>query len=376
MNVFNLNIPSEIRYDFTDTEGITHKFRINKIDYRKTNVIIGVKPKKYICIKYSIYYKKMQGDKEIRKYKCQIPYYLSDGQTNHFRLNLLFPYMCIVNNTRTCPLLLDTNKYNPGLLLKYGDVCNFKIRDFHNDISTQVFSNTDTICDTTYKENCAKKNDDLCDNVYKCEKYGVNSVLARMCNILDFILAISSYYIPANYDEKDVVKTYPNYDDTFDKFDIQNDNYDINEETFYNKNKNLGVVYLYDQAYRKFLMEFLIKSKNILINNNNNPIQVKYETIIIDNTTNTIDPIQTINNFINKICDNDLVSRDANVNHSTYKFISYHMAEMLQQDVRLDKFYKDKIELKPIEKPTLGDLVTGWNTTCDYTNPHVKTFNI
>ena len=378
MNELNITIPDNITYKYTDKEHITHEFIISLYANQISNVSINNKNKKYISFMYKITYKKQKLNEQLNSYTCYIPYYLSDGTTNHFRLNLLFPYICIVNqqSSITCPRLLNSSPYNSGLLLKYAGIHNFDIKKIHNDIIIKDINNMrEAINDADYYyidpiENESKQND----------AGKINSVLPRLSNILDFIIAISSYYIPAIYDIHDVIKTYPNYNDTFDKFNIDTDAHDDNQEYFDKKMKNTDVTKFYDSEYRVSLLNFLVIAKQKCINTNF--INVTYKTIIFTEK-NIINNIQLINTFMkneniknenikNEICDNNLVSHNAHKNYDIYNYISYHLSKSLNLDENF--FYKTYMINHTQKFPVLTNLIEKWHATCNVNDSNIKSY--
>ena len=118
----------------------------------------------YIVIIYELKIKTSAGTA-----KANIPYYISDGQTNHLRANMIFPFICIneVNKGRdVCPY---SDKWAWGLLYKYNKCTNLEFKKFPN---------TDYRYDYNDKE---------------AGKYSIEleSVMPRLTNLLDFILSLS-----------------------------------------------------------------------------------------------------------------------------------------------------------------------------------------
>lgn len=355
MSEINILIPSLITYKFTDNQNTMHKFIIEKIKFQVSDIDLSTlntykknkkNIKKYISILYKINYIRTNNTEE-KTFKCYIPYYLSDGQTNHFRLNLLFPYICIVNqySPNTCPRLLNSSQYSSGLLLKYGDVRNLNIKKIHTELTTM-------------------KEIEICDDIYVCNPDGINSVLPRLYNVLDFIIAISSYYIPNSYNINDDIKTYPNYRDTFDKFNIENDNYENNVNNF-NKIHNIhNINKEYDEMYRSSLLKFFINAKQNCISNKF--IDVRYEKINIDGE-DIVRSIELINKFMKYgICNMDTNSTTeyAENNNNIYNYISYHMAKSLKSD---NNFHFKNYILDQKKPPTLNEMIKKWKATCDNT---------
>ena len=77
----------------------------------------------YIVIMYSIIF--THGNEII---KAEIPYYISDGHTNHLRANMIFPFICFNNKDRDIfPNCFDVPRYEENLLVKLLTFSNLNI---------------------------------------------------------------------------------------------------------------------------------------------------------------------------------------------------------------------------------------------------------
>lgn len=102
--------------------------------------------------------------------EATIPYYVSDGHTNCLRGNVLYPFICFSNTGGACPA---TEQYGRGLLLKY---------HVGRNISTGQIS------EYIYRALGRAPPDER-------SVVGLDSVLPRLKNLLDYLIAINGKYI-------------------------------------------------------------------------------------------------------------------------------------------------------------------------------------
>jgi len=124
----------------------------------------------------------------------RIPYYISDGHTNHFRANMILPFICFqdVQSLTVCPFDVTYSRLPQNGLMKLNIGRNFdttQISTYIEDIIYQQFGHNIFTFMTT-----ASRNNTI----------GVTSVLPRIQNILDYFIAITSDSIinirnPVNY---------------------------------------------------------------------------------------------------------------------------------------------------------------------------------
>ena len=67
--------------------------------------------------------------KESKETTVNIPYYISDGQTNRLRANLIFPFICFNEADPTRNVCPYSNTRPWGLLYKYSAVENLQFRE-------------------------------------------------------------------------------------------------------------------------------------------------------------------------------------------------------------------------------------------------------
>ena len=112
-----------------------------------------------------------------------IPYYLSDGQTNNFRANMLFPFICI-NDPDNLKSGCAVNDIEPrGLVYKYHAIQNLNlniVRDWINSEIIKEFGKDkgSNFINIILEESSKSKG--------VSHRIGVSSVLPRIENLLDF----------------------------------------------------------------------------------------------------------------------------------------------------------------------------------------------
>jgi len=114
-------------------------------------------------------------------------YYISDGKTNNFRGNLLLPFLCIrdhekeeqltkIMNDTSCLVSNISDNHPRGLLYKVNACNHLDFSNIHNRLV--IAQDAD--------------NKILSDYLKQDPSVGIMSVLPRMSNIVDFLLALSS----------------------------------------------------------------------------------------------------------------------------------------------------------------------------------------
>ncbi len=156
-------------FKFTPTEYIY-------IDSPATRVVI-----------YNISY--YDGDDTNSNLMAQIPYYISNGHTNHFRANMLYPFICFSheNSTESCPFDPTHSKLPNGGLMKLSIGKNFNNSEINKWIISELArakkpnSNEQKYPESLYR---------VLESTSKNGTVGVMSVLPRIQNILDYFIAI------------------------------------------------------------------------------------------------------------------------------------------------------------------------------------------
>ena len=124
-------------------------------------------------IMYEITHKSIKG-----VLKSTIPYYISDGHTNNLRANIPFPMMSFnkPDSFGITPITQDVDKRD-GLQIKYNAISNLNTVKLNVEIDT-LFNN----------------NDDLhfLKSYSKSESEGSTTIIMRIKNFLDFVIALLS----------------------------------------------------------------------------------------------------------------------------------------------------------------------------------------
>ena len=316
-----------------------------------------------IIVLYELKYKNNKTSQEIIS---KIPYYLSDGTTNNFRANMLYPFICIndVDNQDSGCMRKKEKKDNVyGFIYKYQAIVNLDFTKLTTWINTNLVSQ--------FKP---------CNDAINFIKYvipptintGVSSVLSRLTNILDFFIALSSeqFSLDQKDEQKDeqkdkqkeyikkyipyMVKSDPKYNDRlydFEHFSIKGYNEDINFIDLYNEYR---IILL---SFFKDYYGYFIKTSNI--------IKVEYKPYDFEFKTlaefNNLDDI--------KIChDSDIIQSRIN-NTNNYIQISQNLANMIYSIKSnynfLENFIKFFIPPAKQRIEYLSKNIEGWKATCN-----------
>jgi hypothetical protein len=147
-------------------------------------------------IKYVIMYNLVFIDinPDIPIIESKIPYYISDGNTNKLRANMLYPFLCYsnMNDVKNCPYDYDVNlKRMPekSLILKYKSFQNLDIDKLEENLLHTFF--------TIYPDESTTMREKISDK--KNKGIGLTSVLIRIINLVDFLVCITNNEI-SNFD--------------------------------------------------------------------------------------------------------------------------------------------------------------------------------
>jgi len=128
---------------------------------------------------------------ELEKINSIVPYYISDGLTNNFRANMLYPFICVNELDNRDSGCATNHTAAHGLLFKYAVIKNLNSRYIYTWINNQI------------KERFGQRGIDfLKHELPTCSRdytEGVSSVLLRIENLLDFFIAMCSERIMNNY---------------------------------------------------------------------------------------------------------------------------------------------------------------------------------
>uniref|UniRef100_A0A6C0E0A0 Uncharacterized protein n=1 Tax=viral metagenome TaxID=1070528 RepID=A0A6C0E0A0_9ZZZZ len=120
--------------------------------------------------------------------EAYIPYYVSDGHTNQFRANMLFPFVGFSWDKGTNYVLADQNELSYGGLIKYTICVNITTRYIQEWIINEL----------------KKKypDDILIIDLILAMPHGISSVLRRIQNLIDYLIAITTHDIKTVKDSK------------------------------------------------------------------------------------------------------------------------------------------------------------------------------
>ena len=186
----------------------------------------------YVVIMYSIIF--THGNEII---KAEIPYYISDGHTNQLRANMIFPFICFNNKDHDIfPNCFDVPIYGEKLVIKLSTYSNLDLSKYQSEN-----------IDSGFKLNK--------DNSHK----GLQSVLARVPNIIDFLLAVNNTNIInyTNYDIKCFRPQIPT-DQWYDKYNMEYCANPLDEKIIKSRLKLFN-----NELYRTTLLLEMNKLRNI-----------------------------------------------------------------------------------------------------------------
>jgi hypothetical protein len=294
-----------------------------------------------------IYNLKMKDKKDKIIKESNIPYYMSNGLTNHLRANLLLPFICfnLEETKEECPV--HTGSFlGKGGLFKYSVINNLYFGHIKRE-------NYDILGEEYMKK--------LIENSQQ-GRVKILSVIDRIDNLLDFLICLNNKNI-INFDAKDIEKYYPIFNNVLDEL-----NMDVNAAPeFYDA---------YEDTYKKLL---LMDLKRLIINFKKLDI-VKFEQVDLKLEKDNIITKAFFNKYINnpKICNDHKISEEGNSNVYKYGIISEQFGEeikfMLEVFVGIDsqsengKFAAEFMDLfvDPgyLEKDILNGQLERFNAKC------------
>jgi hypothetical protein len=177
---------------------IEYKFYSFKIE--DEGRVIQMVPIQFYNVEFSVRYVVMyklsvsyKNEKDtVKNMESIVPYYISNGQTNKLRANMLFPFMCYSdwNNQGICPFYAEESdkkrkKSGQSLLLKYLINPNYKYSKLE-EIVLHNFLNKEG------PENIETKHKQYKELITKSINFsrGLPSILPRIHNLLDFVICI------------------------------------------------------------------------------------------------------------------------------------------------------------------------------------------
>ena len=291
-------------------------------------------PNTYIVIIYLLRLTEILTGKVI---EAIIPYYLSDGSTNDLRANLIFPFVCFNErnpNILSCPYNI---KFGEGTLYKYS----------------------------------VGKNLDLSKIIHQShtESVGINSVISRIENLLDFIIClVFSNKLDNNLIIHDLISFRPF------KISARNRwNYNFNVIPI---KKDLPIEEYLDNKRKEILM----KLTSIKTDIEKAHMFRKQEVYVILSDTD----IDTFNKQYGMVCDGNrslsgLNMQKPNFNFLNYAYISHHFFEEFKNLKTIPESVKKVLlahNIGPLDKTIFAHIERGFaGSTCDPPNPNDEWYN-
>ena len=284
-----------------------------------------------------------------------IPYYLSDAHTNHFRSNTLLPFICLNDNKTSSVSCPKNTEYANGLLFKYQIMNNTCTHLIHNSIIDKMDASEKKL----YRKEMSTK---------------LVSYLPRLTNFLDFMIGIllnkKIKNITTKTDESEFMPFYSkNLNDIF----IKNPSV-IRTTTYENelgRDKIRGFHGNRESTYRKYLMDEL-KSyneefSNILQNIHN--IKLEFTNVNLNNL-NQYDKNTLISP---NICKSGKVNIEAELNFYKYREFSFRFYALMKYIINsIDPTLKiarlldddmNKCKYKTAPR-SLSDHIRNWKAAC------------
>jgi hypothetical protein len=358
-------------YDETITLTPSELYWVTDDDITNFYILTNYNIKKKLMAKIVVYDITYTDKRNITR-TAKIPYYVSDGYSNHLRVNMLYPFMSFnIYDHLNSPY--DNNAV-PGLIFKYQIGTNINYLEILKKIETNFL-----------KTNSQNDLDDINKN-----KDSLKSIFKRLANCLDYVIGLLSCQI-SDTDTDEDVKSYRPLTDHKDfnalvetddriKFDMKKINNDINNDINLDMKDN----------YRKCIIHEIRKLKNCFINSY--LFSIKPKTLYVIECTRS-----DFNNTM-KICTNK--SYNININNYVDISIKFHhniknyiyqlkntkvLDNLMNTELtNLDNFGMILSKLTYINfdnfNNTLNVMAKWWKTTCKvipitYDNDDLRLFN-
>jgi hypothetical protein len=245
-------------------------------------------------------------------HESNIPYYLSNGYTNHFRANLLLPFYSFnLNSDNSCP---QTDRYGNGVLLKTTLITNIDMKDFNRHIIKKLGDHIyGELKDLTKTNEIIKGMQDR-SNLNTIDLF---SVLSRVGNLLDYLISINSEMLKnTTIRENNFRPVIINSRD--DKFNMYNPMVINNSIDSTGKNisnyPNGAIIRKEDDIFRKYLIDSLRYQLNKFIELN--LIEVSMVELSIIQSTDL-----EFNDWVH-LCQDKNIDTNKIINYDTYANIS------------------------------------------------------
>jgi len=237
-----------------------------------------------------------------------IPYYISDGFTNHLRANMVYPFMSF--NIRASHASPYSDIQVEGLLFKYNIGKNINVKSIEHWVRynfVKIYNESGIDGNSILRSLDAESNEN---------REGVTSVLGRLSNLLDYFISIISSDI-SSYNIRDIRCYRPIYDK-----DQMHNKYNINYcEPLTPKNEK--------DLYKSFILQALKDQIDHLLN---------CQLFVVDNIM--LVQTQITRNIFNErlsICTNQLyhqnVANYVNISIIFHRNVKAYVTQLLQTPI-------------------------------------------
>jgi hypothetical protein len=299
---------------------------------------------------------------DVMKHSAYINYYLSDGNTNKLRANMLFPFLCYhQKDSKTCITISGNHSANFNLLVKVSNIKNINMNKFNTSILTKTKGQIHKKNKKSWKESEEMIIEYLEDIYYTKIKpnkvptnisefnftvdaaEGLVSVVPRIENLLDLIIALYSdplinivsieHYEPIPYDHYTKMGIdYFDFRHTCKTLNIDPDDYEYFEDQDF----------IVDTALRENLVKEL-----------NNLITMLIKTRIFNASAVNMDIIDVnkaiFNSTYAKICKDNTINHEKKINYGNYFKISQLLLQLVTKKINVN-IQNYNIELCKINK--------------------------
>jgi hypothetical protein len=378
MQFSKISFVSEIEeYKFTPITG----YQLEGITYK------NVKYNKYIIIRYQLEYKNNISGENI---SCKINYFISDGHSNMFRANILFPFLCYSEMNKenpVCPTVFDSSR---GLGILGGILKLRFLKNINESFIRNEFIKNRTKPFTLFYGDCGCDSSLPIENVYSvngvitkirscknCGKFisNINEhsatltgiITSRLENLLDLIISVGSESIVNDVQYEKLVREPHLLTPVY----TQHQEYNLDKYDGEDLKKHIKPVYLTQESneYRRSILKTLKTILNLLTNKDDskarisNPFTVELQTIEIKSIS--IDDFNKLDNVCKKINDN-------NTNLQHYITISNRLHEtckILCKDTFANDFLLENNKLTTYQGVNIFNdpvrtINLTWNSSC------------
>lgn len=286
-----------------------------------------------------------------------VNYYLSDGNTNKLRANMLFPFYCYhQRNSKSCINITGKYATNYKLLVKLSGVINVSLDKINNNILSKTKNQIHQKLNKTWAKSDRmllnyldlfdnvidriEPNDDIKKFNYTVDAYtGLISVVQRIENLVDLVIALYSEPL-INVVSIEHYKPIPHEDYYYmgiDYFDFSH--------TFY----NIGLTDEYEH-HNNIIDKFLRQN---LVDELHNLITILTRTKLFNASSVTLEPVeinkQQFNDTYAQICKENNINQSKKTNYATYFKISQSLLQIVKRKIDMN-IHNYNLELCRINK--------------------------